>query len=403
MSAAVPPAQGADGERHWDSPLAVAACLCACIASYGVYLALPLILGALADRYHFTERDIGWTGAAENAGMLLGSVLVSLLARSGRFRAMMVAGIAVAIAGNALTAAVHAFAPLAALRLLTGVGSGVCYSAGIACVSLARQSARHFSVFIVVLVIVNSLELWVVPSLLDAVGLPGLYWTFALAYLLPLAMLRSVPAVASALGAASAHTPGEGATAGFGSLAGWCLFAIVMFNVAASAFWAYSERIGSMLGMSPQSVANTLTLCNLFSLTGGVFAYALARRWGQHRPQLVVIAVMMIVFAAWSASISVPGYIAGVLVFFEVWSMTQVYQLGTLNGIDRTGQYVALVPAAQGLGQSAGPFIAGALLGWQLGYSRVLLVMLAFIAACFGAYLRVYLRLRRREPALALA
>ena len=383
------------GETRWDSPLAAAACMCACVAAYGVYLALPLILGALTDLYGFSSRDIGWVGAAENAGLLVGSVAVSLLAKSGRFRLMMIAGILVAVGGNAITAGIHSFVPMAAIRFLTGCGSGICYSAGIACLSLMRQSARHFSIFIVVLVLMNSLELWQVPGVIAAIGLSGLYLAFGAAFFIPLLLMRAVPAVAasctpaSQAPAAATTTGGKGAS----SLAWWCLVAIVLFNVAASAFWAYSERIGASIGLSPQAVATTLTLCNLFSLTGSVLAYWLSLRWGQHRPQLVALAVMMAVFAMWSIDITAMGYVIGVLIFFEVWSMTQVYQLGTLNGIDRRGQYVALVPAAQGLGQSAGPFIAGLLLGWQWGFPQMLLVMLAFIAACMGAYLLVYLRL----------
>jgi predicted MFS family arabinose efflux permease len=381
------------GEPHWDSPLAVVFCMSACVAAYGV-----------SDSYGFSSRDIGWTGAAENAGMLLGSVLVSMAAKSGRFRLMILTGIAIATAGNAITAFVHSFIPMAGMRLITGFGSGICYSAAIACLSLMRNSARHFSVFIVILVIANSLELWLVPSLLSALGLPGLYAVFALAYLAPVLLLRSIPAIARSCVAAPASGHSHSVVGPqVLRLAWWCLFAIVMFNVAASAFWAYSERIGAQLGMSAQSVANTLTLCNLFSLTGGALAYWLSRHWGQHRPQLVAIAIMMLVFGAWSLRLSVLGYVVGVLVFFEVWAMTMVFQLGTLNGIDASGQYVALVPAAQGLGQSAGPFIAGALLGWNFGFSQVLMAMLVFIAACFGAYLLVYLRLRRHRPELAAA
>jgi MFS family permease len=392
----------ASGETRWDSPLAAATCMCACVAAYGVYLALPLILGALSDLYGFSGRDIGWVGAAENAGLLVGSVAVSLLAKSGRFRLMMIAGILVAVGGNALTAGVHSFAPMAAIRFLTGCGSGICYSAGIACLSLMHRSARHFSVFIVVLVLMNSLELWLVPGVIAGVGLRGLYLAFGAAFFIPLLLMRAIPAVANPCVPASNATivaADNGATAT--SLAWWCLAAIVLFNIAASAFWAYSERIGASIGLSPQSVANTLTLCNLFSLTGSVLAYWLSLRWGQHRPQLVALAVMMAVFAVWSINITAMSYVIGVLIFFEVWSMTQVYQLGTLNGIDRRGQFVALVPAAQGLGQSAGPFIAGLLLGWQWGYSQVLMAMLAFIASCMGAYLLVYLRLRRSQPQLA--
>ena len=390
------------GGSGWDSPRAAAACVCAAVAAYGVYLALPLVLGALSDRYGFSERDIGWTGAAENLGLLLGSVLVSLRAAAGRFRVQILAGIVVAVVGNSLTSTIHGFLPMVALRLLTGFGSGVCYSAAVACLSLMRNSARYFSLLVVVLVIVNSLELWLVPSLLGMIGLAGLYWVFAALFLVPLLQLHGLPPVVEARSPAAHAQLAEG-VGEFRSMAWWCLFAIVMFNVAASAFWAYSERIGIAAGLSAAAVADTLTLCNLFSLTGGVLAYWLGRRWGQHRPQLVVIVLMMLVFGMWALRITVPNYVAGVLVFFEVWSMTQVYQLGTLGSIDATGSYVALVPAAQGLGQSAGPFIAGALLGWRLGYSVVLAVMLAFVAACFIGYLLVYVQLKHRQPTLAAA
>jgi len=391
------------GDVRWDSPLAIGACMCACIAAYGVYLALPLVLGALSDLYGFSSRDIGWVGAAENAGLLLGSVLVSWHSKSGRFRRMMMAGIAVAILGNVMTAFVHTFAPLAGVRLATGFGSGTCYSAGIACLSLSRKASRHFSVFIVVLVVTNSLELWLVPSILSGVGLRGLYLGFGASFLVPLTLMPLIPGVAVSAAPQAAHADirsGTGIVTAR-ALAGWCLAGVVLFNVAASAFWAYSERIGVSIGLTPQRVADTLTLCNLFSLTGSILAYWLSLRWGQHRPQLAALAVMLAVFAAWSFHLSVSGYMIGVLIFFEVWSMTQVYQLGTLNGIDRSGQFVALVPAAQGLGQSAGPFIAGLLLGWRWGYSQVLMAMIVFIAGCLGAYLHVYWRLRQVQPRLA--
>jgi MFS family permease len=388
------------GDVRWDSPLAVAACMCACIAAYGVYLALPLILGALSDLYGFSSREIGWVGAAENAGLLLGSVLVSVVAKSGRFRLLMAAGIATACLGNVMTSFVHTFEPMAAVRLATGFGSGTCYSAGIACLSLARQSSRHFSVFIVALVLMNSLELWLVPAILSNVGLHGLYAGFGAAFLVPLALLPLIPVItlSAAPKSADADERPVAVAHAAGSLVWWCLAGIVLFNVAASAFWAYSERIGSSIGLSQQTVANTLTLCNLFSLTGSVLAYWLSLRWGQHRPQLAALAVMLAVFGTWSMHLTATGYVIGVLIFFEVWSMTQVYQLGTLNEIDRSGQFVALVPAAQGLGQSAGPFIAGLLLGWQWRYSQVFMVMNFFIAGCFGVYLHVYGRLRRIQP-----
>ena len=405
MGTTTRPTNDSAGDVHWDGPLAIAACMCGCVAAYGVYLALPLILGALADTYGFSNRQIGWIGSAENAGLLLGSVAVSWLAKAGGYRRLAIAGIAIAMAGNMATLLLNSFAGFASVRLLTGLGSGMCYSAAIACLSLTRRSSRNFSVFVVILVLANSAELWLVPSLVARMGIRGLYVALGLLYVAPLMLLRFVPALVRPPSLASA--PGIDAArptdAVLTSNAWWCLSAVVLFGVAASAFWAYSERIGISIGMTEAAVSKTLTLCNLFSLTGSVLAYRLSRRWGQHRPQLAAIAVMIAVFAAWSAGISVSGYVVGVLLFFEVWSMASVYQLGTLTTIDHSGRYVALVPAAQGIGQSAGPFLAGLLLGRQFTFPQMLMSVTLFAVACFATYASVYRRLRRFSVRIANA
>jgi predicted MFS family arabinose efflux permease len=361
----------------------------ACVAAYGVYLGLPLILGALADEYGFSNPQIGWIGAAENAGMLLGSISVSVLGRRASYRSLTAMGIAIALAGNGITLGTTSFAAFCAVRLCTGIGSGICYSAAIAALSLTRQSARNFSIFVIVLVIANSLELWLIPDVVALWHAQGIYAVLGLLFLPPALLIGFIPK-------GQEPTPGSGHTKGVRErpLAWVCLLGVVLFCVAASAFYAYAERIGLSVGMSESSISNTLTLCNLFSLTGSMFAYALGQRWGQHRPQLGAILVMIGVYAAWAISLSVPGYIAGVLIFFEVWSMASVYQLSTLTEIDPSGRHVALIPAAQGIGQSAGPFLAGTLLDQQLGFAQMLGVVALFGVGSLASYASVYIRLR---------
>jgi predicted MFS family arabinose efflux permease len=388
--------------REWDGPIAIGACMGACVAAYGVYLGLPLILGALADAYGFTNREIGWISSAENAGLLLGSISVSVLARSGRFRALALAGILIALLANAITLFVVSFVSFCAVRLLAGFAAGLCYSAAIACLSLTRKATRNFSIFIVVLVLANSLELWVLPSIVTHLGVRGIYTVLGLAYIPPALLLHRIPARVEAL---VPHTFRAANTSALPysltKLAWSCLMAIVMFNVAASALWAYSERIGTSLGLSEQTVANTLTLANLSSLTGSVVAYWLSRRWGQHRPQLIALVLMIGVYLIWSTEVTIPTYVVGAFVFMNVWSLSQTYQMGTLAVIDNSGRYVALVPAAQGVGQSAGPFIGGLVLGWEFGFPEMLLTVTLFVAACLAIYAAVYVRLRRMDVTLA--
>lgn len=389
-----------------DSPIAIGACMFACIAAYGVYLGLPLILGALADEYGFSNPQIGWIGAAENAGMLLGSISVSILSRWASYRVLAAVGIAIALAGNAFTLGISSFASFCTVRLLTGIGSGICYSAAIAALSLTKQSARNFSIFVVVLVIANSLELWLIPDVVAAWHARGIYAVLGLLFLPPALLIRSIPKGLAGIGPAADAGPADdrpAVAAREAPLAWACLLGVVLFCVAASAFYAYAERIGLAVGMSENSISNTLTLCNLFSLTGSMLAYALGRRWGQHRPQLAAIIVMIGVYAAWAISLSVPAYIAGVLIFFDVWSMASVYQLSTLTGIDPSGRHVALIPAAQGIGQSAGPFLAGTLLEQQLGFAQMLGAVALFAVGSLVCYASVYQRLRHTHPLAANA
>ncbi len=373
----------------------------ACIAAYGVYLGLPLILGALADEYGFSNPQVGWIGAAENTGMLLGSVGASMLARRAAYRRLVALGLSLALAGNAITLLSSSFGAFCAVRGVTGIGSGLCYSAALAALSLTREPARSFSLFVVLLVIANSLELWLIPDIVSAWRAHGIYVVLGMLFLLPALLIGHVPGAGTSAAEAAGTSPVPAGREV--SLAFSCLLGVVLFCIAASAFYAYAERIGVSIGMSEQGISNTLTLCNLFSLTGSLLAYGLGRRWGQHRPQLGAIAIMIAVYAAWSLGLTSLAYVLGVLIFFEVWSMVSVYQLSTLTGIDSSGRHVALIPAAQGIGQSAGPFLAASLLDLQLSFPQMLGAVSAFAVGSLAAYGSVYVRLRRLDPMAANA
>ena len=384
-----------------DGALSIAACLSACVAAYGVYLGLPLVLGALASSYGFTNTQIGWIGSAENAGMLAGSIAVSVLGRSSKFKTLVITGIAIAGVGDAITIGTSTFSEFCTIRFLTGLGNGLCYSAAIALLSRTRRAPRNFSIFIVVLVIANSLELWIIPNVVSNWGVRGLYIALGCLYFAPLALMNRLPAYDSMVTTSSdAKSPSIAIPT---ALPWFCLSAVVLFNVTASSLWVYAERIGASIGMSDRTVSNTLTICNLVSVTGSVLAYSLSRLWGQHRPQLAATAVMIFVFVAWSIHLTPQIFGIGILLFFEVWSMASVFQLSTLSNIDPTGRRVALIPGAQGLGQSLGPFIAGALLGLDFSFPQMLLAVAFFAVGSFIVYGMVYARLRRTDLAVANA
>jgi hypothetical protein len=72
-----------------------------------------------------------------------------------------------------------------------------------------------------------------------------------------------------------------------------------------------------------------------------------------------------------------------------------------ISNVDRSGRYVALLPAAQGIGNGAGPAMAASVLAWGLGYNGVFIMCASASIIAMLVYLYMYLMLRENIPALA--
>jgi hypothetical protein len=83
------------------------------------------------------------------------------------------------------------------------------------------------------------------------------------------------------------------------------------------------------------------------------------------------------------------------------WIFVDIYQAATIANVDRSGRYVSLLPAAQGLGNGLGPAIAATVLAWGFGYNGVFIMCASASILAMLVYLYMYLKLRRTIPALA--
>ena len=74
--------------------------------------------------------------------------------------------------------------------------------------------------------------------------------------------------------------------------------------------------------------------------------------------------------------ITVATYFISMIGIFFFWNFIDIYQLGTIADIDKSGRFGSMVPGAQGLAMAVSPAVAGYLLGDQGDY-QVLTWMLA--------------------------
>ena len=180
-----------------------------------------------------------------------------------------------------------------------------------------------------------------------------------------------------------------------------CLAAVFSFYLLVGAYWAFIERAGVAADLSTQFISESLTWGQIFSLTGTLTALWLARRFGQSKPLLFALMVMILTMLTLAFKVDSVTFIFSVFSFSFFWIFIDVFQLGTLSNIDHSGRYAAMVPACQGAAQAIAPSMAGMLLSYQLGYSAVMIMCALATAIALYIYLYVYRQLLQIAPDVA--
>jgi predicted MFS family arabinose efflux permease len=179
------------------------------------------------------------------------------------------------------------------------------------------------------------------------------------------------------------------------------LTAVVLTYVNIGAYWTYIELATVDSQASPEWVAEMLVYTSVFSVIGCLFAVLLSNRYGLARPLLVTLVfqagiVIMLVFGITNTTVAVSMF-----AFNFCWIFVDIYQAATIANVDRSGRYVALLPAAQGLGNGIGPYFAASVLAWGFGYNGVFILCAAASVTAMLVYFYMYVTLRRSIPALA--
>ena len=168
-----------------------------------------------------------------------------------------------------------------------------------------------------------------------------------------------------------------------------------------------------------------LVYTSFFSLVGCLIAVLLSNRFGLSKPLLVTLVfqasiVVMLAFGITNFTVAFSMF-----AFNFCWIFVDIYQAAMISNVDRSGRYVSLIPAAQGLGNGIGPASAAFVLGcgperigeWlkyhfgqsidlvyafcELDYDRVFILCASASIFAMLVYLYMYLKLRRTIPALA--
>ncbi len=376
-------------------------------------MGMPVIAAALVEYYGYTEEQVGRIAGADMGSMAVGSFLISLLVNRVNRRWLAVAGIALLTGANLLCLKYTDYESLYFLRVAAGAGAGMLAAVGMAGLAGNSNTARTFTIYLFILVLIQVLELAYMPALSASEIFTVFAWCCApLILLVPLLPRGPADPVLLAVQQGQIANAGDGAAASVvgmdyehvPSWLGWvCLVAIVATYSNIGAFWTYIELAATASGLNDEFIADSLVYGTAFSFIGAAIATVLAKRFGQSRSLLSALVLMVGTVSLLLLGISTVTFMVAVYGYMLLWFLIDVYQLGTISNMDKSGRFASMTPMAQGLGQILGPNIAASILGAQLGYSGVMLLCAGCSLLAMLVYGAIHRYLAVHNRALAVA
>ena len=335
------------------------------IQSMGV--AAPRMLPAL----HLTPGQAGWAFSASLIGLMVGASFGGAIAdRIGR-RPVLTASVAAFGVFSLVTALATGFAPLLAVRFLTGLGLGGAMPMLIALASERASPARKATMVALIaggmplggamaglvartpMALDDWRTIFLVGGLVPLVVAPLLYWV------LP----AGRPDRAD-------HRPGDAARALFGAgrwpatACLWVSYALVALTLHLLLNWLPTLLVAR--GLPPTFAFLVSALFNLGGTTGGLAFGAVVDRTGARWPLLagfagLALALVLLAGADGEAAIAILAFTAGFLLMggqFTLYGLTPPYYPAAVRA---TG--VGAAVAAGRVGSILGPLAAAELIG----------------------------------------
>ena len=374
------------------------------LAGYAVMVGMPALSVAWVKLLNFTEVQVGSVAGVDLGGFALGSIIASMLMAKVSRRILTLAGIILAITANALCLYYISYEEVLYLRLLAGIGSGICTAIALVTLGGSSHPARAFTMLLFAFAFTQGGEAQLLPML----SMDGIYYFFISFSVIGLLFLHWIPPhalkdiadvdvdVTDKQGKhhhIHRHVP---------SYVPWMsLVAIFLIYTSIGGYWAYIKLANLSTGLEGDVIDEAIAWGSYVSVIGCLVTTFIANRIGMSKPLIVVLLSMAFVTSMMVGDMTAMLLLLNIILFNLLWVFIDVYQMGTMSNFDPTGRFVALIVAAQGLGNFIGPNIAGAILDAEYGYDGVFIMCACAAVMSMLVFGTMYIRLRRVIPALA--
>ncbi len=342
---------------------------------------LPFFVGLQSDMSGLTAMQAGLFGSAYLGGFTIASVTALGWAGRINWRLCVTAGVILIIIGFFALGTLTAFSGSVLACLMIGLAMGSFWVIAYRVFGASRNPDRSFGLAIGIAYSLLALITLVIGRYVIPVsGLTGMMAVIALLVIALGGAGLLVPTGIAGGTRDAADSVREPVAPVLSALVG-----IFFFGLAFAAIWTFGERIGVAAGIDKRSVGIVLSSNLLVTAVGSLLAAALGNRHGRFLPltaAYIVLALCMIAVVHIS-SLGIFALALGGLGLGVGFGMP--FQLATVSSLDRSGRFVILITAAQGLGTAFGPFVGGIAVD-RAGAAGAGWVGLAALVASFIAF-----------------
>ena len=369
------------------------------LVGYTVMVSVPVLSTALVEKVGFTEVQVGRIWGADLGGLSIGAILAALSVARVNRRILVMVGVVLSIAANALCIVFVEYEAVLWLRVAAGIGSGIFTAVAVVSLGGTTKPVRAFNMLLFGFAFSTAAELHMLPKL----SMNEIYLFFIGLAVVCALFIRWIPTRPS-----SAE---ELALQEVDDVEDWhvprimpviCLTAVCFTYINIGGYYTYIELAAHADGIAEEWIGPILTWSSIFAIVGCVIAYFCAR-FGLFKPLFVSLLAMTACVIMLSGGITDINVMVSLFSFMTLWTFVDVYQSAMMAHMDRGGSLVALLPCVQGFGQFVGPNVSASVLDAGLGYSIMFIVSGSMALVAMVLYIGVFIYMHRRQPVLAEA
>jgi predicted MFS family arabinose efflux permease len=339
----------------FDRPAVVAAAAGIGTAAIVVFAIMPVLVGAMAERFSLDDLQSGLIATAYFSSYALVALSSPLWVRRWNWRFTGLAGFAIMLSALAVAYQADNFSQVQAAITVVGMGAGLLYPVSLTLASDMANTERVYAIKLSVEQLVPA-GLLVLMSLGWLIGPELQHMLLAVMAVLLLCLLVSlaVPAAGTAAGQLRGQvgSPWQG------------VLALVALSVSFAGFaglWVFLERIGSAQGFEPSFTALWLAVGLITSGVGPLLAAVLADRLGPVRPLVLSIVPALCVIGLLSGQPGKAAYATVLTLLPLCYYFAVSYMMSLIAAVDSNRKMSGLMSFALAVGAASGPALYGAI------------------------------------------